>query len=138
MIKVILDTNILVSLLIGKEFRKYQNFIFDNENLLIVISSELLNEFLDVVNRPKLQKYFSKELVEVFLNKLINCSELVNINTKVEICRDIKDNFLLSLAVDGEADFLISSDSDLLILESFGTTQITTLVDFYNLQTINS
>lgn len=62
MIKVILDTNILVSLLIGKEFRKYQNFIFDNKDLKILLSTELLNEFIDVVNRPKLLKYFSKEI----------------------------------------------------------------------------
>lgn len=138
MIKVILDTNILVSLLIGKEFRKYQNFIFDNKDLKILLSTELLNEFIDVVNRPKLLKYFSKELVEEFLNKLINSTELLEIYTEVDICRDIKDNFLLSLAIDGSADYLISSDMDILILKSFGTTQITTLDGFYNLQAINS
>lgn len=62
----------------------------------------------------------------------------MEIYTEVDICRDIKDNFLLSLAIDGSSDYLISSDKDILILKSFGTTQITTLVGFYNLQTINS
>lgn len=133
MIKVILDTNILVSLLIGKEFRKYQNFIFDNINISLLISNELLNEFIDVTNRPKLQKYFNQSLVKEFLTNLINKSELVNVYSNVNICRDNKDNFLLSLALDGDADYLISSDLDLLILENFGKTKITTLSSFCNL-----
>lgn len=132
MIRVILDTNILISLLIGKEYRKYQNYIFDNENLCLLLSSELLSEFIDVTKRPKLQRYFNQILVEEFLTKLINKSEIVKVHSEVNVCRDIKDNFLLSLALDGEADYLISSDMDLLILESFGRARITTLSDFCN------
>ena len=45
----------------------------------------------------------------------------------IKICRDEKDNFLLSLAVDGNADFLITGDQDLLELKEIEKTQIVTL-----------
>lgn len=35
-----------------------------------------------------------------------------------------KDNFLLNLAIDSKADFLITGDADLLVLEEIGTTKI--------------
>ena len=48
----------------------------------------------------------------------------------VKDCRDIKDNFLLNLAIDGKANFLVTGDKDLLILEKIKKTQIITMTDF--------
>ncbi|MGB3849642.1 MAG: putative toxin-antitoxin system toxin component, PIN family, partial [Tunicatimonas sp.] len=45
-------------------------------------------------------------------------------------CRDAKDNFLLSLAKDGKADYLVTGDGDLLDIEIFGNTQIMTYHQF--------
>ncbi len=42
---------------------------------------------------------------------------------------DIKDNFLLSLAVSGKADYLVSGDSDLLIIKRIGRTKILNWTD---------
>jgi uncharacterized protein len=50
--------------------------------------------------------------------------------SKVDICRDTKDNYLLALALDSHADFLLSNDRDLLDLEEFGKTKIISLYDF--------
>jgi uncharacterized protein len=57
-------------------------------------------------------------------------ADFVMVQTKTEICRDPKDNFLLSLAADGNADFLLTGDKDLLDLEKFGETIIVTISDF--------
>ena len=54
----------------------------------------------------------------------------IDVKTKVNICRDPKDNFLLALALDSNADFLITGDSDLLEIEQIGKTRITTLTNF--------
>ena len=43
---------------------------------------------------------------------------------------DEKDNFLLNLAMDSKADFLITGDSDLLALEKIDKTKIETLSSF--------
>ncbi len=48
----------------------------------------------------------------------------------VDVCRDTKDNFLLALAKDGNADFLITGDKDLLVLEKYENTQILTYREF--------
>jgi hypothetical protein len=54
----------------------------------------------------------------------------VNVKSKIEMCRDSKDNFLLSLAVDGNADYLITGDKDLLILEKVNKTLIVTIQEY--------
>lgn len=50
--------------------------------------------------------------------------------SEVDVCRDPKDNFLLALAKDSQADFLITGDKDLLILEQFADSLILTFADF--------
>ena len=49
-------------------------------------------------------------------------AEFVEVKSKITTCRDEKDNFLLALAVDGNADFLITGDEDLLVLKEVNKT----------------
>lgn len=55
---------------------------------------------------------------------------MVDVVSKVNVCRDWKDNFLLALSKDAKADYLISGDKDLLDLRKFGKTKILTLTEF--------
>ncbi|WP_310590606.1 putative toxin-antitoxin system toxin component, PIN family [Dyadobacter sp. 3J3] len=48
----------------------------------------------------------------------------------MEICRDPKDNFLLSLSIDGNAHFLLTGDKNLLELNPFQNTSIIAISDF--------
>lgn len=50
--------------------------------------------------------------------------------TSVNLSRDVKDNFLLAIAADGSADYLVTGDSDLLVLKEFGKTRIVTMEVF--------
>ena len=56
--------------------------------------------------------------------------DLIEVKSIVTICRDPKDNFLLALAKDGKADYLITGDKDLLDLKKFGKTKIKTITNF--------
>jgi uncharacterized protein len=69
----------------------------------------------------------------IFLGEI---GEIVESKSIVSACRDPKDNYLLALAKDSSADFLITGDRDLLVLERFDRTQIVTYQDF--LKTINN
>jgi predicted nucleic acid-binding protein len=51
----------------------------------------------------------------------------------VQVCRDPNDDFLLALCKDGKANFLLSGDKDLLVIDVFETTQIVSLSDFEKL-----
>jgi putative PIN family toxin of toxin-antitoxin system len=59
--------------------------------------------------------------------------EFVNVESKLKICRDPKDNFLLSLAVDGKADYLLTGDKDLTDIAKFGNTKIISIAEFLNM-----
>jgi len=124
--RIILDTNLWISFLITKDISKLDNRIFTGETILI-FSQELLNEFITVVSRPKFKKYFSQEDIIEILDIIDQQAEFVEVRNDIKKCRDEKDNFLLSLAVDGNADFLITDDEDLLELKEIVKTQIVTI-----------
>lgn len=56
-IKVIFDTNIWISFLIGKRLKSIKDLIAAQQ-IIIVLSEQLLLEVQVVTQRPKLKKYF--------------------------------------------------------------------------------
>ena len=124
--KIIIDTNLWISFLISKDFTKLDRLIFD-KNCVLVFSKELLNEFLGVVKRPKFRRFFSQEDIEDILETIQEYAEYFEVVSEVTICRDVKDNFLLSLAKDSESDFLITGDKDLFDLQTFEKTNATAI-----------
>ena len=127
--RIILDTNLWISYLINKRLSQIDELIFD-DRLTILFSEESLQEFIEVTNRLKFEKYFSKEDVINLLLLFDFYGELVEIKSNIEICRDPKDNFLLNLAVDGNADYLITGDKDLLEIGKIDQTSILTFNEF--------
>ena len=131
LVRLIIDTNIWISFLISDKYQKLDKAL-SHPKTTILFSIELLDEINRVATFPKLKKYFSLNAVEEMLLSLEDYVELVKVKSKVDICRDPADNFLLSLSKDGEADFLITGDQDLLDLEVFGITKIIPLTNFLN------
>lgn len=128
-VRIILDTNLWISFLISKDFSKLDNLLFTKECTL-VFSQELLEEFISVADRPKFRRFFSSADMEAILETIDEYADFVRVESKISICRDPKDNFLLSLAVDGQADYLITGDNDLLDLHQVGSTTILTFTEF--------
>ena len=50
--------------------------------------------------------------------------KLPAVTSEINICRDKKDNFLLSLCVDSQADYLLTGDEDLLVIKKIKKTSI--------------
>ena len=126
---VIFDTNLWISFLIRRDLRFIDSFIKKGQ-IKLVFSEELLQEFITVSRRPKFRDYFSTSDIEDLLRFFDMYGKLVKVTTSVSDCRDIKDNFLLNLAIDSKADYLVTGDSDLLELRKIGITEIITLKDF--------
>jgi uncharacterized protein len=127
--KIILDTNIWISFLITKDFKKLDSLI-NKGNIRLLYSNELLEEFISVAQRPKFNKYFTKEDIESLLNIFDSYGKIIKIKSDVKECRDIKDNFLLNLAVDGKANYLITGDNDLLTMQIIHKTKIVSISEF--------
>lgn len=114
--RVIIDTNLWISFLLSKTLSKIDP-LFRDAKLVLLFSQELLDEFIEVTQRPKFRKYFSDADLQDLVVKIGSKAEFVPVTSLVDLCRDPKDNFLLSLAKDGEATHLITGDKDLLVLE---------------------
>lgn len=123
----------MICFLITNDFKQLDKFLLTKKYIL-VFSKELLLEFIDVANRPKFKRYFPKSDVNKVITLLNEFAIFIDVFTKIEICRDIKDNFLLSLAKDGEVDYLITGDLDLLAISFFEKIKILTFTDFINIK----
>lgn len=128
-IKVIFDTKIWISFLIGKRLLNIKNFICSG-NIIIVVTPQLINEIKIVTQREKLKKYFNQNDVNGLIDLMETISLNVDIKEKHLIYRDSKDNFLLDLIEFSNADFLVTGDKDLLELNPFKSGQIINPKDF--------
>src|SRR5437764_15475684 len=103
-IKVIFDTNVWISFLIGKRLAIIKDYIADGR-ISIIITPQLLTEIKEVTSRPKLKKYFPKQSVI----ELIELLEAIAVMIKIEpihfINKDPKANFLLDLIDYSNADY---------------------------------
>jgi len=127
--KIILDTNLWISFLITKNLSEIDELI-QVRKIQLLFSNELIEEFLTVAKRPKFSRYFTNEDLKEILRLFDYYGKLIKVKTNISESRDKKDNFLLSLAVDGKADFLVTGDSDLLILNKIRKTKIVTWSNF--------
>ncbi|MEO6723542.1 MAG: putative toxin-antitoxin system toxin component, PIN family [Ferruginibacter sp.] len=128
-IKVIFDTNVWISFLIGKRLSFMKDFIADGQ-FTIVITNQLVEEIREVTSRERLKKYFPQESVTDLIDLLQSIAENVNIKPTHFINRDPKDNFLLDLIDFSKADYLVTGDKDLLVHNPFKTAAILTPADF--------
>lgn len=127
--KIIIDTNLWISFLLTSQYSKLDS-LFLNGHVKLLFSQELLEEFIEVTQRPKFKKYFSSEDLDKLLLQIGNLAEFIEVKENVDICRDPKDNFLLALAQASKATHLLTGDKDLLSLKTFGKTKILTLSSF--------
>ena len=128
-VKVIFDTNIWISFLIGKRLSKIKRHISEGA-ITIVITEQLLSEIKLVTGREKLKKYFPKESVKELVELIETIADQVEIKPTHFISRDPKDNFLFDLIEYSKADFLVTGDKDLLEHNPFKTAQILTPTEF--------
>lgn len=130
-LRVVIDTNIWISFLIGKSLAGLTDAII-TDRVQVLFSEDLFSELLEVLQRPKFKRYFSSAAIEQLLVLLYEKTEWVDIVIEFTDCRDGKDNFLLDLSVSGRANYLITGDSDLLVLNPFHGVEIVSYQYFQN------
>jgi uncharacterized protein len=126
--KIIIDTNWWVSFIVSKKSVGLPAFFFGN--ILFCFSKELIIEIRDTLQYEHLAKRINQINLQSFIYFEKNIAKVFIVKNDITICRDKKDNFLLALARDAKADFLISSDGDLLTIKKFENTLIVTLSQF--------
>ena len=128
--RIVADTNVLVSAAIKPHGRFATQLRQGAFHLLV--SEAILNELIDVLNRPRLrQKYnLTPQYIHVYLHLIRLRSDYLEPTETITACRDEKDNKFLEVAVAGQADALVSNDTDLLVLHPFRNIPIVSVTDF--------
>jgi hypothetical protein len=129
---VIIDSNIWISFMIGKTILKLKERIAEGK-IKIIITERLIEEIIDVAPRKRFEKYFQHTDVLKFLEYLKSISINIKIKSEVNICRDEKDNYLLALAQDCKADYIVTGDKDLLVLIKYKNCEIVRFRAFISL-----
>jgi uncharacterized protein len=117
--RVVLDNNLLVSgllLPVSTPGQAFQRAIRTSE---ILVSEATLNELAEVLSRPKFNRYVSLKDRQEFLRLLSRVAEIVPITYTTQACRDVKDNMILEVAVNGSAQLIVTGGRDLLTLTPF-------------------
>ena len=133
-IKVIFDTNVWISFLIGKRLSVVEKFI-SSRQIILVTTDRLIEEIREVTGRERLKKYFPYSKVMDLIRFLEAVAEKYEITSRHFISRDPKDDFLLDLITESKADYLVTGDKDLLTLNPFETTVILAPADFEKILT---
>jgi uncharacterized protein len=136
-LRVIIDTNVFVSSLLnkhGQPFALIEAWYADQFTLLM--SAEQRAELQDVISRSRLIKRYHLSPLEAYalLTHIDRWGQLVTGVVRVPVAvRDVKDEKILASAIKGVADYLITGDNDLLILDgnpALGMLKIVTVRDF--------
>lgn len=128
-IRLIVDTNIWISSLIGKKLVGFREMLM-LPCFELITTPHLIEEILIVTSRPKFQKYFHPEDVQAFIcwmHENMTCIEIGDVPRR---CRDPKDDYLLELAVQSKAIYLVSGDDDLLEIGHIEGCTIMTFAQF--------
>lgn len=132
----VFDTNVIVSALLFENGKPAQSLRYALANGEVLLSLDLLEELNEVLGRERFNRYLTSEEREEFLEALVERAVLVEITENVQECRDPKDDKVLELAMNGEAQYIISGDRDLLVLHPFRDVLVITADEF--LKTIES
>lgn len=134
MIKVVFDTNIIVSGLIANTGAPYETIeLWRRDNVVLLISDAIIDEVSDVLTRPffRDQRHITKSDIDRIKHALKTDATIVSPNSRLKVVgNDPDDNRIIECALDGGADYIISGDHHLLELKRFAGIQIVTAKEF--------
>ncbi len=120
MLRVVFDVNVLVSSLITRGKPRELWFKARRKSFALILSREIISEFVKVMSREKFSRYVNEEDLRVFLQALYETALLVRIKSRFKIVKeDPEDDMVLRTAYDAKADYIVSGDKHLLSLRGF-------------------
>jgi putative PIN family toxin of toxin-antitoxin system len=132
MIRAVFDTNVFLRALINPYSRcgrLLDEFVDDYE---LVLSPAIIREVLEVLHRPRLRAKFPS-ITQLDVARIISLCEqarVVEPSGVLQVARDPTDDKFLACARSAGADFLVTEDKDLLIVEEYAGTRICRPAEF--------
>ncbi len=125
--RVVLDTNVLISALItkGKSSRLLGTVL---ERHILVLSLPLIEEFSRIAADRRIRRYVEADEVTAFLKVLFAREEMVQVRSRLTVLKNF-DDYVLRAARDGRAEFIVTGDQHSLELKSFSEIKILTIAE---------
>ena len=133
MIRVTVDTNVLVSATFWNGNSEAIIQKAERKELELVLSREIIEEFAKVLDYSELQDKIKKKNLEMkrTIAKIVSLSTIVEPERKLDVVKaDPDDNKILEAAETGKVDAIISKDNHLLALHSFKGIRILSPEEF--------
>lgn len=135
MIRIVLDTNVLVSAVVfGGNPRRVIESILEG-SVHLTLSREILDELEGVLCRKKFG--ISSQVIRKISNELESICDIVMPKRRIAVMRsDPYDNMVLERAVEAKADYIVSGDTHLLDLREFEGIKIVNPSRFLDIVTM--
>ena len=131
MMRVILDTNVLISAALrDKDPEAVVLCVVARPDLEWIASSEILREYKEVLARPKFA--LTEQVKQKWFDMLDSLVTLIEVQADFDFPRDRKDAKFLACALVARAEFLITGDRDF-EAQKLGDTTIISVRQFKSL-----
>ncbi|MBI5100455.1 MAG: putative toxin-antitoxin system toxin component, PIN family [Nitrospirae bacterium] len=128
-LKVVLDTNILISALLFRGELSRVVDLWKKGRIVPVISKETFQEFKAVLHYPKF-RLSRAEIKTIIEDEVLPFFEVAETADKVKgICTDPDDDKFIACAVAASADFIVTGDSALCDVGKYRSVRIIKAVD---------
>jgi putative PIN family toxin of toxin-antitoxin system len=121
-VRLVVDTNIFVSAALKHASWPASTIRRIDRHGGLLKSPTTEQELMAVLDRPRIASKIAPGFLSQ-LHRMLALAELVAITEPVAACRDPDDDKFLELAVNGNADAIISGDADLLALDTFAESR---------------
>jgi uncharacterized protein len=133
--RVVFDTSTLVSAALRVGSVPHQALLRAMGSSDVCASVETLAELSAVLDRDKFDRYLDRESRRSFAALIARHTHLfaverMHVEAVLPPCRDPKDNQFLALVLAAEADVLVSSDDDLLMMNPWRGVPVMTAAEF--------
>ena len=129
--RVVLDTNIFVSMALGGHVGKI-NDEWRAGKFILVVSEDIVSEYLEVLQRPKLR--LKSRTIATIVNRVYRKAEFVTPEEKIFVVLvDKSDNKFIETAIKGKTDYIVSGDKHLLDLKEYRSIPIITAREYIDI-----
>jgi len=135
-LRLVFDTNVIVSADLFEDSVPGQALSLALDLGTLLLSEALIEELRAVLSRPRFDRYATRAEREEFLRDLICEAATIAITQQIQACRDANDDKILELAVNGEAEYIVTGDDDLLVMNPFRGINIVTPAEFLMVATV--
>lgn len=139
-VKAVIDTQLFLRAAINLNSLPAKIIVHQRQSYQLIVSQAIVDEVRDVLYRPKIRAKFPHltDTIAESVLQILSDAEFVEPEEVSSVSRDPKDDIFLACALAAKANYIVSEDNDLLVLNPYEGIKIINALEFLNvLQSIS-